>query len=416
MRPLLSRLGPWPLAAALFALSWGVTFLVRPWSDISLNDLGVYRRYAVAFWEGSLPYRDFFFEYPPLAAPVMALAGVAGVDHDAYRAGFAVLIVACAAALVVLTGRLAALTGGDRRLALAAAAAAPLLTGAVARTHFDLVPVLLTVAALAAIVRDRPALGFGLLGAGTMTKLFPLVVAPVALAWLVARGERRAALRGVATLALTVLALGTVAVALSPAGALDAVEFHVDRPVLSESSPASLLFGLEAAGGGQTRDAPGFRSHGIEHDAGDAVLVAFAALMLLAVGALAALAAASARPRDLVLAGLAAVAAFAAFGKVLSPQFLVWAVPLFALALAWRMWTLAAASGAAMALTLVFFPAHYDELVAHESFPIALLSARNLALIAAVCLALRALRRARLAPTAPLSREPSTARGGAGSW
>ena len=47
-------------------------------------------------------------------------------------------------------------------------------------------------------------------------------------------------------------------------------------------------------------------------------------------------------PRELVLASLAAVAAFASLGKVLSPQFMIWVLPLAALAFAWRMHALAA--------------------------------------------------------------------------
>ena len=62
---------------------------------------------------------------------------------------------------------------------------------------------------------------------------------------------------------------------------------------------------------------------------------------------------AAARPRSdrraLVLASLGAVAAFACLGRVLSPQFLVWIVPLGVLAFAWRMHALALRRGAGRA-------------------------------------------------------------------
>ena len=51
---------------------------------------------------------------------------------------------------MVLCGALAARTGGDRRRALLAAAAMPLLCGAMLRTHFDLAPVALMLLALLA--------------------------------------------------------------------------------------------------------------------------------------------------------------------------------------------------------------------------------------------------------------------------
>ena len=76
-----------------------------------------------------------------------------------------------------------------------------LLCGALIRTRFDLAPVALTLAALLLLCVERPRAAFAVLGLGALTKGFPLVVAPVALAWLVARGERRAARQGAAVLA-----------------------------------------------------------------------------------------------------------------------------------------------------------------------------------------------------------------------
>src|SRR3954453_343870 len=98
----------------------------------------VYSADAAAFLHGQLPYRDVFFEYPPLAAPVIAVPGLAGTGEHVYRLAFAALALAMAAAVVLLCGALAGPTGGDPRRAMLAAALAPLLCGAMIRTHFDL--------------------------------------------------------------------------------------------------------------------------------------------------------------------------------------------------------------------------------------------------------------------------------------
>src|SRR5918997_1881577 len=66
---------------------------------------------------GALPYRDFPFEYPPLAAPVMALPGLAGTDGDAYRIGIAVVAFVVTAVVLLLVRTLALRTGGDGLLA-----------------------------------------------------------------------------------------------------------------------------------------------------------------------------------------------------------------------------------------------------------------------------------------------------------
>jgi hypothetical protein len=264
------------------------------------------------------------------------------------------------------------------------------------RNHFDLLPVALVLAALLLLIRDRPVAGFAVLGAATMTKGFPLVVAPVALAWLVARGERRAALRGACALAAVVGVLAGLAVGISRSGALDAIRYQTDRPVQIESLPAFGLRGIEGLGGKRAVRVESYRSDGLEHPAGDALAAVFAALGAAAL-ALFAVGAARRRddPRAVVLASLGAVAAFATFGKVLSPQYLVWTLPLGALALAWRQWMLAGAVGAATLLTFVEFPSRYFELVDGRPFAVAVVCARDLLLVAVVALTVRALAPAR---------------------
>jgi hypothetical protein len=92
-----------------------------------------------------------------------------------------------------------------------------------------------------------------------------------------------------------------------------------------------------------------------------------------------------------VVASLAATLAFALFGKVLSPQFVIWALPLGALALAWGRYALAAAVALAAALTQLEFPAHYFDVVEREPLALALVAVRNAVLLVALGLALREL-------------------------
>jgi uncharacterized membrane protein len=387
---------------------WVVTLTVRPWSDERVNDLPYLSNYAAAFLHGQLPYRDIAFEYPPLAAPVLALPGVVGTDHDAYRLALAGLMVGCAVALVWACARLARATGGSERIAVAAVALAPLLLGAVARNHFDLAAVALTAWALVALVEERPRLGLALLGAGALTKVFPLAAAPVALAWLAARGRRGGGGRGrmlgpVIALAVVIGAGAVVAVALSPSGALHVLRYHFDRPPQIESTPAVALLSLDALGGHTVSVVSSFGSQGV---AGYAARVLAGALAVVGIAAVTLLAArAYVRPsaRDLVLGSLGAVTAFAAFGKVLSPQFATWLIPLLALALAWREWRLAAVTAAAMALTFIEFPFRYFDLVGKSPGAVALVGARDVAMLAAVGLCMAAITRA---PPAAPARSP----------
>jgi Glycosyltransferase family 87 len=378
-------------AAALLIAGWAMTLWVAPWNDERVNDLFVYRTFAEPVLAGELPYRDAAFEYPPLAAPAIAVPGLAGTGAEVFRWAFALWALGAAIAVVLLCGALAKGTGGDARRAMLAAALMPVLLGALVRTHFDLFPVALLLAGLLLLIRDRPRAGLAVLGLGAMTKAFPLVAVPVALAWLVARGERRAAWQGALACAAVIGVVAGAALAASPGGALDAVRYHLDRPVQVESSPALVLLGLDAVGAGEATSVASHRSDGLLHPASDAVASLFVTALVALVALLAAAAGRRPEPRQLVLAALAACTAFALLGKVLSPQFLIWVVPLGALAFAWRMHALAAAVALAALLTHIEFPARYFDVVARETPAIALVAARNLALFAVLVLGLREL-------------------------
>jgi hypothetical protein len=433
-----------PAALLLLAAGWAATLWLSPWSDERVNDLFVYRVFAEPVLGGALPYRDAFLEYPPLAAPAIALPGLLGTGEEIFRAAFAGWTLLLAAAVVLLCGALAARTGGDERRALLAAALTPVLCGALVRTHFDPAPVALMLGALVLLVGGRPRSGMALLGLAAMTKGFPLVAAPVALAWLVhapassagfggartrltastgiadasasthpastashaqsladsrpnfrsralARWvDRRTLVQSAASLVAALALPAAAALAMSPGGAWDALTYHLERPVQVESLPASGLVLLDELGAGDADATKSHRSDGLEHPAADAIALLSLAGMVAVIALLTVRARGDAR--RLVLASLAAVAAFAALGKVLSPQYMLWLVPLGALAFAWRLHALAAAVAASAVLTQVEFPARYFDLVDRELFPVALVAVRNLVLLAVVVLALRALR------------------------
>ena len=374
-------------ALALLALGWAATLWVPPFSDDSVNDLYVYRTFARPVLDGELPYRDAFFEYPPLAAPVIALPGLLGTGDHAFRLAFAGWTLLLAGAVVVLCGALAARTGGRVRRALLASAAMPLLCGAMLRTHFDLAPMALLLVALLLVVEERPRLGLTVLGLAAMTKGFPIVAAAPVLAWLAVRHGRRVAVEGGLALVGTIAVISAIAIAISAEGFRDSIRYQVDRPVQVESTAAAFLYALDGIGLGEARRVEGHRSDGLAHPAADAV-AGFLAAALLALVMLFALQAAArpGDPRAVVLASLGAVAAFACLGRVLSPQFLVWTVPLGALAFAWRMPALALAVALATALTQIEFPGLYVELVDRHPLPIAIVCLRDAALLAVVAL------------------------------
>ena len=74
--------------------------------------------------------------------------------------------------------------------------------------------------------------------------------------------------------------------------------------------------------------------------------------------------------------------AFVAVGKVLSPQFLIWLLPLVPLVRGRRGFAASALLGLALLLTQVWFPIRYFDLVAFDPFPSWVLLARDVVLVA----------------------------------
>lgn len=190
----------------------------------------------------------------------------------------------------------------------------------------------------------------------------------------------------------TVGVLALAATAISPAGAWEALTYQVDRPVQVQSSPAVALYALDALGAGEAVRVASNRSDGLLHPASAAVS---AALLAVLCGIVALLSLQAARdpgdPRRLVIAALGAVTAFVCLGRVLSPQYLLWVLPLGALALAWGRYALAATVAAAVVLTQVEFPAHYFDLLDREPWVVAVVALRDATLVAVVALAVREL-------------------------
>ncbi|MFP5363539.1 MAG: glycosyltransferase 87 family protein [Thermoleophilia bacterium] len=374
------------IAGAALAVLYAVATTFGPFSDVTVNDLYVYGVYAELLHDGRLPYLDFAFEYPPLAAVPLWLAGVPGLDDATYEVSFAVLMGSCLVAAQQLAARLA---GGGRATVTVAwlLVAMPVLIGASLRTHFDALPVAIALGGLLALSRDRHALGFALLGAGTMTKLFPGLLAVIALAWLAfGRGDRRTALRGGAIFAAVVVA---ISLPLAGAGYVDSFEFHLERPVQIESTAASVLFALGGSEVTGTNLRPDrFKSNGLDGGHADAVELLFTVALALALWSIVWLAARRPGARHMVLCGFAALLAFVTLGKVFSPQYVIWLAPFAALAWAWGLRAVALLTAAAIALTHVEFPSRYFDLINEQTDVVAIVAARNaLLLVALVVLA-----------------------------
>jgi Glycosyltransferase family 87 len=358
--------GAFVLAAAavgLFLLAWAALH-VGFYTRVEIQDTPLYESYAERIVDGEVPYRDFEFEYPPLAIPVLVLPELAGDDYLASFELEMALFGALMVALLALALRALRATPGRTALALAFAALFPLLLGSVVLTRFDLWPSALTAGALAALLAGRLRLGHGVLGLAAAAKLYPALLLPLTLAY-VWRGRGRAeAVRCASVFAAVLAAVFLPFLLVAPGGIVESLARQLSRPLQIESLGAAVLLAAhQLFGVGLDMES----SHGSQNLVGTAPVVLAVLLALVQLVVLVAIWLRFARrPLSVegpVLGAAAVLVAFVALGKVLSPQFLIWLVPLVPLVAGRRGVAAGLLLGVAMVTTQLWFPYRYWDLV-----------------------------------------------------
>ena len=310
-RPLLRR------ALVIAVVAVHVLFVIAPLDvlfPVVAHDLGQ------RLLHGELPYRDFAFEYPPLAAPMFLLPGLA-------PAGIAKSVLALQAlALEVLLVQLVMRPRGADMLwrwAFASVLIFPFLSGG-----FDALPMAMLAIATMLLAEGRAA-GWWVAAVGAAAKVSPGTV----WAW-----ARRPVLPGLLALA------ATAAVLFGPLGlANDADDawlgFSAHRGVQVESTAGVTTWLAKTVTGDEpTFVYNKFKSWQVDGGEGAAKLW----LGLAAIGFVVLVVRCGRDgPDDPWLAALAAACLLLVGLKVFSPQFVAWATPL-AVVLGgrwWRLWT-----------------------------------------------------------------------------
>jgi uncharacterized membrane protein len=355
------------VAIAVFVGVWALLH-VGFYTRSQVLDTPVYQRYGDAMAHGEVPYRDFAVEYPPGALPMFALPGLGepGQAQDVrpgFRRTFETLMWLCGAvALAAMAVVLVGIRAGPVQAwsALVFAALAPLALGSVILSRFDLWPAALVVLALAAFVTDWFWVGSIVLGLAIAAKLYPAVLVPLVVIYAWKWQGRRRALTCLGLTAATVLVVFLPFVVVSPGGVWDSLTVQLSRPLQIESLGASLLVAAHHLWGfGIVQES----SHGSQNLVGRTPDMLAALLTVLQACALAGVYLVFARMRPtregLIRASAAALVVFIAFGKVLSPQFLIWLVPVVPLVRGRRGLVAGALLLVALVLTQLWFPFRY---------------------------------------------------------
>jgi hypothetical protein len=354
------------------------------------GDVERYQDDANDLIHGRMPYRDTVVEYPPYAIPIFLLPRILGNDY--YLDGFRILAALCD---ILIRGALffVGLRYANSLRALLPltcyCAAVPFLRFFLLQ-RFDLWPALISLSALLLFCAGKSGWSGLAIAIGIGIKLYPAVFVPplFILAW---RGRK--ASRFLIGLSAGLLPIWLLSFFL-PWWRF--AQFQTDRGLQCESLSASLIWGLKHLGLTAASWVDLGKWTEVQGPMASAILPWAKALFVVAVIFSVALACCAAtrcqRPSIGMLARLllGPLLAFVAFNQVFSPQFMVWLLPLAALAtLEGNPWTVLGIPLATM-LTPIIFPSltgNYGRGL--NSIETGFLLARNLILVAAWCLLIK---------------------------
>jgi hypothetical protein len=333
-----------------------------------ISDTPVYRSYGERIASGDLPYRDFAVEYPPGALVPFVLPALVSSTREGYDDAFLVLMVgalAMSSVLVVLCLQALEASAGRTALSVGAFLVGIAILGPFLMTRFDLYAAAATLAAICAILRRHDRLGSVLLGVAIATKVYPAVLLPLLVSRIWRRDGRAAAMRGIGLTVGTALAIYVPFVALAPEGVMRSVWRQLGRPLQIESLGSGFLLALHHAAGMPLGWASGSGSQNLT---GAVASAASAVTTVVGLAALVLVWARYARGDTESAARFArytaaAVVAFVAFGKVLSPQFLAWLLAVVVIVPGCRGVLATGLLLVACALTRLWFPDSYWDLV-----------------------------------------------------
>jgi hypothetical protein len=372
---------------AAFLLSRAIMLFAVP---TFLSDTGHYFDLARQIDMGRAPYREFVFEYPPLALfPIyfpQLLQRLFGSDGlYGYQVAHWSLFCLFDCAVFALALRRAR-SGSATLLGVGCYIAGGLLLAELFYDRYDMLMGATVFLAVAWALEGRPARSGAALAAGGLLKLIPLALAPFFLLDFWRRSAGRKALWPWAAAAIGGSVAGAIgSYAVFGDSLLSFLEFHRRRGIQIESVWSSLQWAANAIAPSSFSFPALELNYGAMHlaHASDALDFFAGTMPLAAIGGALAVAALASSPPRLGRVIFLALLGMIACGKVLSPQYLAWPVCVAPLAglehRRGRDVAFAAAFLAVVGLTAYEFH-HYFDLIRMDDDAWLAVAVRNIAL------------------------------------
>jgi uncharacterized membrane protein len=359
--------------------------------------------YSANITHGLLPYRDFAVEYPPLGIASITLPGVFADNYYLYYVLFVTeMLLFDLAAMFLITGIVKQLKASLWQ-SLSVYTIALLAVGRLISIRYDLFPAGLVLLAIYLLLKGKYQFAWGVLAAGTLTKIFPVFIVPVFIVYHLRSNTKRELFTGLAWFAVVCALIVIPALLLSPGGLWNSFTYQTGRGLQMESTWASALLFLKTLNLTSFQYSYLYGAWQIVSPAAD-VLTAVSTVVMVA-SLLAVYWRFYRQPRGselrkqkfeplnpydaalIIKYSFLAILVFIITNKVLSPQYVIWLLPLLPLFTGrWRAmsWVLFIVIGVC---TYFIYPVFYNQLLAGDELPVILLFMRNLLLVVLAMLA-----------------------------
>jgi uncharacterized membrane protein len=384
---------------AVHAVIFLYIFINLGWAYYTSPTPGVVEnKLALKMLEGQVPYSDFACEYPPLALLIFIIPALFFRSLSPYYIAFATeifLFDLLAIALIVYI---------SRRLNISTARSLTVYTffiaivaGPIVIQRYDLVPAVLVLAALAALIKGKSNTAWAVLALGVMTKLYPLVIAPLFVIWHIMKRQYRQLVKGVTVFLAVIFVLAIPWVIIDAPGFWGFISYHLERGLHAESLYGSFVLIGQLLGLTQVEGALSYGSYNLISPLADNIsetsfyimAVIFIALYLLFTfqlqkrqDSITSLETPAAETEAALLryASLAVIV-FLLSSKVFSIQYMIWLCPLLPLLHIRRSNLIVILLLIAGVFTLYIYPFNYTPFTHFETLPVIIMASRNLLLL-----------------------------------
>jgi hypothetical protein len=363
------------------------TYYKTPYSANSL-----YFNYASKVFEGLVPYRDFNFEYPPLALLFFILPRLVAPTYPLYAAIYQVEVLVFVLVGLFVFYKIALRMGTAPWKMLSIYTVCILAVGPIAAQQYDIFPAILSLMAIYYFWTGKHKLSWGLLAAGTLVKVFPVVIAPIFLISYIRNRQYKLAWSGVITFAAICLVVVIPFFALGQEAVRSLISYHAERGLQIESVYSSILLAASQNGLIEVNLVFNFGSWNLTGNLADILAKLSTYLLIFFMVISYWFIYEQMKPgKDQFLRigsySLLVTTVLLITSKVLSPQYLMWLIPFVPLIFnRWRYPILFVFVVIGM-LTYYIFPLRYLELLNLNPQLIAVLLARDVLLVVLAVLA-----------------------------